>query len=167
MNRFTFKPLAETDIDRMHRWLNQAHVLEYWPEPLSLEQVRAKYLKHIASNIVFPFIAYFNDQAIAYIHYYAADKVGGGWWPDARPGTVGIDLFIGELDFIHKGYGSALLKEFIDQLTQNSAIKRLIIDVNPKNITARRCYEKVGFIAEGEVNTPDGLALLMAIDIFS
>jgi hypothetical protein len=30
----------------------------------------------------------------SYIQHYQANKVGGGWWPEAIEGTFGIDQFI-------------------------------------------------------------------------
>lgn len=49
------------------------------------------------------------------------------------------------------------------RLFEGSNVKKIITDVNPKNIRAIRCYEKAGFKRIGEINTPDGTTLLMEI----
>ena len=122
-----------------------------------------KYRERIDDTIVVPFIAYLDDMPIGFIQYYHVDKVGDGWWPDEVEGTVGIDQFIGEADNINRGYGTQMICAFNKMLFKNSAIKKIITDVDPKNKRAIRCYEKAGFTFVKELMTPDGLAYLMQL----
>jgi len=57
----------------------------------------------------------------------------------------------------------ALIAEFVATLFEEGA-PRVIVDPNPANAAAIRCYEKVGFRRLGPIQTPDGEMLLMAID---
>ena len=75
-------------------------------------------------------------------------------------GTRGIDLFIGELDMVNHGHGSAFIRTFIDRLLASGA-PRVITDPDPENARAVRAYEKAGFVKDRMVDTPDGPALLM------
>lgn len=110
-----------------------------------------------------PFIIWIEDKPIGFIQYYHAAQVGDGWWPDEVAGTVGIDQFIGEEDYINKGYGTRMIQAFIQQLFENPGIKKIITDVDPSNVRAVRCYEKTGFKFVKQLMTPDGLANLIAI----
>ena len=88
-----------------------------------------------------------------------------GVWPDnglgSHPrGTRGIDQFIGELDMVDHGHGSAFIRAFIDRLLASGA-PRVITDPDPANARAIRAYEKAGFVRDRMVDTPDGIALLM------
>ncbi|MDF2940668.1 MAG: family N-acetyltransferase [Gammaproteobacteria bacterium] len=164
MSKFSFKPLEESDIDLLYHWLNLPHVSEIWYENLSYEETRKKYLQRLDSDWIFSFIIHCDNQPIGFIHYYYADKVGHGWWPNAKPGEAGIDLFIAEQAYLNKGYGALLLKEFIKLLSKDRKLKTLFVDPAPDNVRAIRCYEKCGFKAQGEIDTPNGKVLLMQLD---
>jgi RimJ/RimL family protein N-acetyltransferase len=58
----------------------------------------------------------------------------------------GIDLLIGEKEYIHKGLGSIIIKKFLkDIIFQKNNIKSCVIGLEPKNIIAIKAYKKVGF----------------------
>ncbi len=161
---FAFKPLQDTDLNLLCNWLNEPHVKEWWDDKLTNEEIKSKYKKRIGDSIVVPFIVLLNDKPIGFIQYYQADKVGDGWWPDAIEGTIGIDQFIGEKDLINRGIGTKMIRAFIEYLYLKSNVNKIITDVDPKNVRAIRCYEKVGFKFVKEIMTPDGLAYLMVMD---
>lgn len=98
---------------------------------------------------------------VGYIQYYDACRVGGGWWPDAKEGTFGIDQFIGDPTLIGKSFGTEIIKTFVSDLFAQENVREIITDPEPKNKRAIRAYEKVGFEAAGEIKTPGGDALLM------
>jgi len=161
--KFTFKPLTISDLDLLCRWFEKPHVLEWWNDRLTPEEIKEKYGKRIGDSVVCPYIAYLNDRPIGFIQYYWASKVGDGWWPNENENTVGIDQFIGEEDCINKGFGTLMIKEFTQFLFQNSLIKKIITEADPDNLRAKRCYEKAGFHETGIINTPDGKSVLMII----
>ena len=81
-------------------------------------------------------------------------------WPDEDESTIGLDQFIGEKNWLNQGYGTLLIQQFIVFLCQqNFQIKKIITEVDPNNLRAKRCYEKVGFISKGIIDTPDGPAI--------
>ena len=87
---------------------------------------------------------------------------GGGWWPDERdPGARGVDQFLADAADVGRGLGTAMVRDFVARLFADRAITRVQTDPAPDNARAIRSYEKAGFRAVGEVDTPDGLALLM------
>lgn len=159
----TFKPLQETDLNLLCRWLDQPHVKEWWNDGLTYEEIKHKYRKRIGDTMVAPFIAYLNDVPIGFIQYYHANKVSDGWWPEAVEGTVGIDQLIGEVDYINRGIGTQMICAFTKMLLNNNAIKKIITDVDPKNMRAVRCYEKAGFHFVKKLMPPDGVANLMEL----
>lgn len=160
---FLFKPLKEQDLILLCEWLNKPHVKEWWDDHLTDEEIKSKYRKRIGDAVVVPFLVYLNNYPIGFIQYYHANKVGDGWWPNETEGTVGIDQFIGEENYINRGYGTLMIKAFIKQLFENPGIKKIIMDLEPQNTRAKRCYEKSGFKFVKEIMTPDGLAYLLEI----
>lgn len=85
---------------------------------------------------------------------------------DLPQATVGTDQFIGDSDYIGKGYGTLMIKAFIEFLQKiEPTITTVIVDPEPTNYPAIRCYEKVGFKKVIECMTPYGPALFMRYDI--
>ncbi len=159
---FNFKPLEESHLDLLCAWFDKDHVKEWWNDDLDSESIKEKYRKRIGDSVVFPFVAYLNEKPIGFIQYYYADKVGDGWWPAEMEGTVGIDQFIGEEDYINRGYGTQMIGQFMVKIFSDSNIRKIITDVDENNHRAIRCYEKLGLYFISKVTTPDGLANLMS-----
>ena len=156
-----FTPLTASDIAKFQKWLRQPHVLEFWTDPLTDEEIQRKYEGHIQSAWVFPYLIWHQDQPIGYIQAYHATSEGNGWWPNEKEGTYGMDLYIGEPTFLNRGLGSQVLQHFIRYFEKEHKVAKWIIDVSPENPRAIRCYEKAGFKRTGPVDTPDGKAELM------
>ena len=145
----------------MHDWLNRDHVKEFWDGPQSIEEVQKKYLMKIESKSIFPHLVFLDEKPIGYIQSYIALEVGDGWWEGQPEGTWGVDQFIGEEDYIGKGYGTKFIKLFTDQLLKRNEVTQVITDPAPNNPRAIRSYEKAGFVIKEEMDTPDGKCVLM------
>lgn len=161
--QFIFKPLTTFDLDLLCKWFAKPHVLEWWHDRFTPEEIKEKYGKRIGDDVVCPYIAYLDHKPIAFIQYYWASKVGDGWWPNEEASTVGLDQFIGEENYINKGIGMLMMQAFIQFLFQNPLIKKIITEADPANLRAKRCYEKAGFHEVGVIDTPDGKSILMVI----
>ena len=162
MSRFEFVPLTEDHFELLHKWHHEPHVSEWWDliNP-TLEHVRKDYLKIMSEPHVFSYIAFLDASPIGYIQSYDATHDGDDWWPDAKPGTWGIDLFIGEPDYVGMGLGTQLIVEFSDMLLEQPDATCVIVDPDPENTRAIGAYERAGFEKSGPITTPDGAALLM------
>ena len=96
---------------------------------------------------------------------HVAARVGGGWWSEEHDeGVVGIDQFLANPGDLGQGLGTEMVRQFVQRLFADSAVTRIQTDPAPNNRRAIRSYEKVGFGRVEEIRTPDGPALLMAID---
>ncbi len=107
-----------------------------------------------------------NNTPIGFIQsYVAVDSHHDGWWlnePD--PGVRGIDQFLANAEQLGQGLGTRMIRAFIAQLFDDSTVTRVQTDPSPDNHRAIRSYEKAGFRAAAEVETPYGIALLMYCD---
>ena len=164
---FTFKKLTADDIPQLLVWFDEPHVNKWWPT-LSKDETIEHFLKRIRSKDTFGYIVYLGTIPIGYIQYYYIDRTvekAGSWLPELPAATVGTDQFIGEPQYIGKGYGTKLVTAFIEYLKEMEPyITTIIVDPEPENLAAIRCYEKVGFTRVGEFKRPYGLALLMRYD---
>jgi RimJ/RimL family protein N-acetyltransferase len=129
--------LDRGDLPLMHRWLNTPHVVEWWPdEALPLDEIIAKYRPRIdGKEDVRCFVIVSGDTPIGYIQEYPASE-----------NSAGIDLFIGEIEFLHRGLGASIIRQFLNDIVfADLAIESCIIDPSVSNRGAIRAYEKVGF----------------------
>jgi RimJ/RimL family protein N-acetyltransferase len=163
---FSFRPLALPDLRLLHEWLTRPHVAEWWGPPPSLEEVEQEFGPLTSDrSTTRPYIVLGEGTPIGYIQSYVALGSGDGWWPDERdPGVRGIDQFLAHPEQLGRGLGTAMVRAFAQRLFADPAVSRIQTDPSPGNRRAIRCYEKAGFHAMGEVDTPDGRALLMIRD---
>ena len=161
--QLSFRPLARNDLSRLHAWLGQPHVAEWWGSPPTLAEIEEDYLPILDSaSTIRGYIAVFNGRPAGFIQSYVVFRSAGGWWEqETDPGARGIDQFIGEPDLVGHGLGTSMVTAFVDWLFQDPAVTKVQTDPSPGNIRAIRCYRRAGFVSTGEIVTPDGPALLM------
>jgi AacA4 family aminoglycoside N(6')-acetyltransferase len=162
----SFRPLTPADLSLLHEWLGRPHVTEWWGPAPSLAEVEAEYRPLTGDqSTTRAYVALGDAQPIGYIQSYVALGSGDGWWTDERdPGVRGIDQFLANPEQLGRGLGSTMIRAFVERLFADPAVTRVQTDPSPDNRRAIRCYEKAGFRAVREVDTPDGPALLMIRD---
>jgi aminoglycoside 6'-N-acetyltransferase len=158
-HEYRFRPLSADDLAMVRRWLDTPHVAAWWHDP-------AEQFELVSGDLAHPDVAQFivetGGRPFAYLQCYQLSdwNCGFGAQPD---GTRGLDQFIGEADMLGHGHGSAFIRAFAQRILADGA-PRVVIDPDPANVRAIRCYEKAGFRATTVVDTPDGPALLMIRD---
>lgn len=166
--QFKFVPLSEPHLNLILSWLKESHIRKFWSEAENEDEVRAKYRGKAAKNI-HGYMIELDGRLVGYIQHYEAWNVGPGWWPDAKPGTYGLDVMLGDPALVGKGIGTAAIREFLADLlalmraTGEKAVREVIADPDPANLGAIRAFEKVGFKQVGMVPTPYGDSLLMTL----
>jgi RimJ/RimL family protein N-acetyltransferase len=154
-----FRPLTRNDLLLMHGWLNTPHVLEWWDKPgPTLAEVEQKYLPRTdGSDPTEPYIIEYRARPIGYIQLYLIED-----YPDYSQyvgldeRAAGIDVFIGEIDHIHRGLGPALLKRFLrDFVFARPDVASCVIGPAISNMIAIRAYEKAGFVYFKTATIPD------------
>src|SRR5262249_7750269 len=71
------------------------------------------------------------------------------------PGSAGVDLFIGEPEFVHRGLGSVILRQFVrETVFDRMGARYCVIGPEVGNIIAIRAYEKAGFTYLKTVQVP-------------
>jgi aminoglycoside 6'-N-acetyltransferase len=156
MTAYAFRPMLAEDLPTIKRWLGAPHVRQWWHDP-------AEQFELVSSDLNHPDMAQFivaaDGREFAYLQCYnlSAWHTGFGAQPE---GTRGLDQFIGEVEMLGCGHGSAFVRAFADRLLALGT-PRVVTDPDPANARAIRAYEKAGFRRDRLVETPDGTALLM------
>ena len=157
---YAFREVTEADLPRLADWIAAPHWAEWWNDP---QQAVAEIREAIDSISVEPLIVELDGEPIAYLQTYDPHLEEDHPYSDQPFGTLGIDLSIGPAELVGKGHGCAILRQFTDQLFEEGC-PRVIIDPDPSNLRAIRCYEKAGFEAIGERTSQYGHVILMASD---
>jgi len=173
MRTVAFRPLAESDLPLVARWLGAEHVQEWWKDPSAPERVREKYLPRIlGDDPTDMYVVMFDDQDVGLIQSYrlgdhpgwATTIVGSGM---AFPSAAGIDYLIGERDLVGRGMGSAAISAFTDFVfTSYPDVEAIVVTPQAANRASCRVLEKAGYQLTwtGMLNSDDpsdsGLAAL-------
>jgi aminoglycoside 6'-N-acetyltransferase len=159
MTAYAFRPMTAADLPTIKCWLAAPHVRQWWHDPCEQFELVSGDLEH---PDMAQFIVAAGHREFAYLQCYnlSAWHTGFGAQPE---GARGLDQFIGEVDMLDRGHGSAFIRVFTDRLLTRGT-PRVVIDPDPGNKRAIRAYEKAGFFRDRIVDTPDGLALLMIRD---
>lgn len=157
---YEFRPVTRADLPMIKAWLAQPHVAEWWGNAADeIAEIEA----HIDSISVEPLIVELDGKPIGYLQSYDPHMEDNHPYQDQPFGTLGIDLSIGVPELVGKGHGSAIVRQFVDDLFEEG-VPRVIIDPDPTNKRAIRAYEKAGFVAFDTRISIYGPALMMAID---
>ena len=118
----------------------------------------AKYSPMIAgTSPTAPYVITYRDLPIGYIQTYRAaayPECAAIVAPDEE--AAGVDLFIGESDYVYRGLGVLVLRRFLRHVVFAAPeIVSCVLDAEPTNTIAIRAYEKVGFRQCKTVRFPD------------
>ncbi|HEV2899660.1 MAG TPA: GNAT family N-acetyltransferase [Pseudaminobacter sp.] len=158
--RYSFRPVTPDDLEMIAGWLAERHVAEWWDDP---DEEIASIREHIDSISVEPLIIELDGRPIGYLQSYDPHLEDDHPYQDQPFGTLGIDLSIGVPDLVGIGHGSAIIRQFVEELFAEGT-PRVIIDPDPANLRAIRAYEKAGFKAFDTRTSIYGPALMMARD---
>jgi aminoglycoside 6'-N-acetyltransferase len=165
--RIAFRPLAETDIPMLKRWLEDPDVAPWYQEDSTeLDALRGSYLPVMTGEEpTRGYVIRVDDRDAGYIQCYVIDDHPGYARQIAvEPGAVGIDLFLGEPWARNRGYGTAVLRALLRQIVFGEmGAEVAIIAPAPANLRAIRSYERAGFawvktvaiVDESAANTGD------------
>jgi aminoglycoside 6'-N-acetyltransferase len=144
-----FRPLQHDDLGLMHRWLNEGESGRwYGQEPATPSQVAARYEPYIdGREPTHGFLVLYGAEPIGYIQTYRlVDYPEYNHLIEADEHAAGIDQFIGEADYLHRGLGTALIVKFLREVVfAGTDVTRCVPGPEPGNRAAIRSYEKAGF----------------------
>ena len=153
---FKFRPLTSEDFPLLLDWLTRPHVREWWDAGEdTLEKVARSYGEEEEGLGRFILLEMKEDREkpIGYFQHYLD-----------HDGSIGIDQFIGEEDYLNRGVGKLAIRMFVEMIMREHRPVSIILDPAPENKRAIRCYEKVGFKHYETRETDDGeLAYMMRL----
>jgi aminoglycoside 6'-N-acetyltransferase len=146
--RIGFRRLRVSDLPLVQRWLKTPHVAPWWHgEGTSQREIEEKYIPRIERrDPVEPFAILHEGSPIGYIQTYPISHDEEYAKLVDVEDSAGVDLFIGEIEYLYQELGSHILRRFLGEVVfENASVKTCVIGPEPKNTAAVRAYEKAGF----------------------
>lgn len=159
--KIDFRKISTSDIPLICNWFNTPHVQQFYSlKAWTQEQVLEKLMPYISMvSPVYPYLVLNQSVPIGYVQYYSVIDFP---WPgqdienEIIKTAAGLDLFIGEANFIRKGLGSIILNEVLNQLIWYH-FDYCMIDPDIRNMAMIQCCKKVGFKQHKIIETTDAL----------
>jgi aminoglycoside 6'-N-acetyltransferase len=158
--RYAFRPMTDADMPLMAAWLAEPHFARWWGDPAA--EVR-DVESNLTSDTVRPYVIVIDGEPAGYLQSYDIHAETGHPYQDQPPGTIGIDLSIGNAELVGRGHGPRVIDAFASELFAAGA-PRVVLDPHPANLAAIRAFAKAGFRQLGERTSIYGPALVMARD---
>ncbi|MDR1679439.1 MAG: GNAT family N-acetyltransferase [Prevotellaceae bacterium] len=145
MLELTLRPVEDSDISRFEIWLNKEHILKYYHDADEwLNEIKER---HGAFAFLNHFIVSANEIPIGFGQWYDCFNAKEEWYAVEKPNEVfSIDYFIGEEDYLKKGYGKAIVKALVELIKQQQPDARIIVQPEPENTASGKALLANGFI---------------------
>jgi RimJ/RimL family protein N-acetyltransferase len=150
------------DLDLVHGWMHQPHVVPFWHLDVPRAELRA-YLEGLADDPhVEPLIGCVDGVPASYWElYWAAQDPLAGHYP-AGDHDQGVHLLVGPPELTGQGLGRRLLEAVVGwQLDREPRTRRIVAEPDIRNARMIHVFERCGFLREGDLELPQKRAALM------
>jgi RimJ/RimL family protein N-acetyltransferase len=143
--RIYLSPRNIEDVEKFTEWMNDFEVTDYTGRSgqiMSLEGEK-KYLEENSNpEATFSIITLDNDKLIGTVGLESIDHLN-------RTATLGI--FIGDKDYLSKGYGTEAIRLLLDYGFNYMNLHSVKLNLMRFNERALKCYKKCGFKETGKI----------------
>jgi aminoglycoside 6'-N-acetyltransferase len=155
--RIGFRPLTRLDFPTLVEWMSEPHVAEWWDDHLDLEGVEAEYGPSVdGADPTLAFVILADERPVGFIQTYplAAN-------PDYAaavdvPNGAGVDLFVGDRAVMGGGFGSAVIRQFLEQVVWDAFpdVTQCMAGPSVRNLRSQRAFENAGLVRTRVVTVP-------------
>jgi aminoglycoside 6'-N-acetyltransferase len=167
---FFFEPLTEKYFSLIHDWFNAPHIQAFYSlRDWTVEEVRQKLTLYIRGmGDMKCYIISFDKTPIGYVQCYPVNK--HPWdnqdlTDEIIQDSAGIDLFIGEKEFIGKGLGCQILDTFLKRHIW-PYYRYCLADPDIRNEVSMCLFKKCGFREHQQINCKDALQRPVTLQLF-
>ena len=143
------KHVEDTDIPFLERSLNKEHVLKWyhdadeWLNEIKERNGEFRFLTH--------FVVMDGDKAIGFCQYYDTYDAQEEWYTVEKPGDIfSIDYFIGEEEYLGKGYGKAIVQALIEVMKKHHQFNTIVVQPERENAASNGVLLANGFTYDEE-----------------
>lgn len=170
-HRLSVRPMTPGDFADVTRWQHEPHVLAWWDEGKSHDQVAAYYGSAIRGDVpTRVWIWEVNGRSVGFAQDYRISDHPEYSLLSSRPEAVGFDYAVGEPAFVGRGLGTSLLWVFLRDIVWPAypGVAEFFAAPDHRNAASLRVLAKLGFREglwfdepgpDGRVDTVVGCAL--------
>lgn len=130
------------DLDLLEYWDGQDHVIAADPDPEGEDwehelQRNPSWREYLIAEV--------GGKSIGFIQIIDPFLEETHYWGDIGPNKRAIDIWIGEKEYLNKGYGTQMMKQAIERCFKPQEVDEVLIDPLVSNIDAIRFYKRLGF----------------------
>jgi len=140
MERVNFRAATASDLELLQHWDRQEHVIasdpedEDWEYELSRNPTwRALLIAEVEGTPI---------GCVQIIDPYEEDT---HYWGEVDQNKRAIDIWIGEKDYLNKGFGTQMMQQAIAICFSEPLVSEILIDPLSTNHAAIRFYKRLGF----------------------
>jgi len=137
----SFRSASIDDLKLLKHWDRQPHVIAADPND------DWEWDTELISNLDWreQLIAELDNRPIGFVQIIDPALEETRYWGEISKGYRAIDIWIGEVNDLGKGYGTEMMKLAIERCFSESEVHTILIDPLSSNTRAHRFYEKLGF----------------------
>ncbi|WP_064802656.1 MULTISPECIES: GNAT family N-acetyltransferase [unclassified Rhizobium] len=163
-----FRSLTEADFPMLCEWLNSPHMrAHYQKTPITIEEVQRKYSERLSpSHPTHCHIACYNGEPFGKLQCYLLRDYPEFASEMGEHDGVAVDLFIGDVQFIGRGLGKAMLRSYVLNVVPSLFPQdcKCFICHAKENKTAIRGSLSAGFLPYRDVIESGVESLLLSFD---
>ena len=144
-DRIYLSPRNVEDVEKFAEWINDFEVTDYIGmsgQIMSLEGERKYLLENSNPEAIFSIITINEDKLIGSVGLESIDYIN-------RTATLGI--FIGDKEYLSKGYGTEAIRLLLDYGFNYMNLHNIKLNLLSVNERALKCYKKCGFKETGRI----------------
>lgn len=142
INHYNFRKATLDDLGLLNDWRSNPHVCEWWDTDETYDEA------DLSDPRVARWIVSITERPFAFIQDYSVHGWSDHHFSHLPKGARGIDQYIGPLEMIGVGHGTAFIGEKMKVLFDEGA-PVIATDPHPDNERAIAVYEKLGFERSG------------------
>jgi acetyl CoA:N6-hydroxylysine acetyl transferase len=163
MTAVAFRHLdVEADLELVHGWMQQPHVVPWWELEGPIEVVRAFLERQAALAHLDQWIVTDDERnPFAYVETYRVpdDELAGYY--DAQPGDRGFHLLVGPPELLGSGMAQALVCHLATRLLGQFGITRVVCEPDERNARMLALCRMLGGEELGTLELPDRRRVLI------
>jgi RimJ/RimL family protein N-acetyltransferase len=152
----------EADLELVHGWMQQQHVLPWWELGGSIEVVREFLLAQAALAHLDQWIVTDDERnPFAYVETYRVPDDLLGELYDAQPGDRGFHLLVGPPELLGSGVAQALVSHLVTRLLDQYGITRIVCEPDARNTRMLTLCRALGAQEVARLELPDRTRVLL------
>lgn len=158
-----FRPLdLEADLELVHGWMQQPHVVAWWELGGPLEVVREFLLAQAALAHLDQWIVADDERnPFAYVETYRVPDDPLGVLYDAQPGDRGFHLLVGPPERLGSGVAQTLVSHLVARLLGQFGISRIVCEPDARNARMLALCRALGAEELARLELPDRTRVLL------